>query len=59
MTKTTTAAPFPHDDSSQERLMKGMIRSDTNVANEIARQRRQTQKALKKLKLLFINQSLT
>ena len=41
MTKTTTAAPFPHDDSSQERLMKGMIRSDTNVANEIARQRRQ------------------
>ena len=44
MTKTTTAAPFPHDDSSQERLMKGMIRSDTNVANEIARQRRQNSK---------------
>ena len=38
MTKTTTAAPFPHEDSAQERLMKGMIRSDTNVANEIARQ---------------------
>ena len=47
MTKTTTAAPFPHEDSSQERLMKGMIRSDTNVANEIARQRRQNSKGFK------------
>ncbi len=36
---TKTLIPFPHEGSPEERLMKGMIKSHTHIANELARSR--------------------
>ena len=58
MTKTAIAAPYPHDDSTEERLMKAMIRSDTYVANEISLQRRRTAEGFEETQAMICQSNL-